>query len=59
MPAAKLNVLKAVIVLMDQRRLPEMTVFMVFDGFWKRFIGQVKEMEVKYLRGFLTEMNVT
>lgn len=56
MPAAKLNVLKSVLILIDQQRLPEMMGFVVFDGFWKRFIGQVK---VKNLRGFLMETNVT
>lgn len=44
---------------MDQKCLPEMMVFMVFDGFWKWFIGKVKEMEVKNLRRFLMEANVT
>lgn len=60
MPAAKLNVLKSVLILIDQQRLPEMMVFVVFGRFWKRFISQVKEMEVKILRGFfLMETNVT
>lgn len=59
MLAAQLNVLKSVLILIDQQRLPEMMVFMVCDGFWKRLIGQVKEMEVKNLRGFLMETNVT
>lgn len=61
MPAAKFNVLKSVLILIDQQRLPEMMVFVVFDRFWKRFISQVKEMEVKILRGFffLMETNVT
>lgn len=59
-PAAKLNVSKSVIIRVDQQRLPEMMVFVAFDGFWKRFIGQVKEREVKNLRGFFsTETNVT
>lgn len=57
MPAAKFNVLKSVLVLIDQQRLPEMMVFVVFDRFWKRFISQVKEMEVKILRGFFFNGN--
>lgn len=61
MPAARLNVLQSVLILIDQQRLPEMMVFVVFHRFWKRFISQVKEMEVKILRGFffLMETNVT